>query len=79
MQILKKADQPLLNALAALESDPNFKVVLDWLAGSLDELHKHGMSTKDEVLTRWQQGACQAVSDIVDTTQNSRAALSRLK
>jgi len=79
MQILAKADRSLLNALSSLEGDANFKVVLDWLTGSRDELYKTGAQTKDEVLTRWQQGACQALSDIVDTTQNSNAILSRMK
>ena len=79
MNILKKADLPLLKSLSVLDGDPNFQVVLEWLTSSLNELHTYNATTKDEVLTRWQQGACQAVGDIIQTTQGSKAALSRLK
>jgi hypothetical protein len=77
--MLLKPDLRILTALSALEDDPNFKSVLEWLEGSLDDLDINSRSTKDEVLTRWNQGASQVVGSIVGTARTARATLSRNK
>ena len=77
--MLNKPSAQVLAALAALEDDHNFKSVLEWLESSLSELDAATRTTKDEVLTRWSQGAAQAVADIVGTTRSARVAISRMK
>lgn len=77
--MLNKPDQRVLFALAALEDDHNFSVVLEWLEGSLGELDVATRTTKDEVLTRWSQGAAQSLADLIGTARSARVAASRIK
>lgn len=77
--MLAKPDVKVLMALASLEDDHNFKSVLEWLESSLSELDALNRSTKDEVLTRWHQGAGQILSDFIGTTRSARVAISRSK
>ena len=77
--ILVKSNQRLLSALSALDGDPNFEVVKEWLTVSLDELNVANASTKDEVLTRWNQGSIQTLKEVLETSKNARQALSRLR
>ncbi len=77
--LLSKPDRQLLVALSALESDPNFQLVLNWLFSSQEELYKNTSYIKDEVLVRWNQGAVQAVIEIIEVVMNSRQSLDRLK
>jgi hypothetical protein len=77
--MLNKPDQRVLMALAALEDDHNFKSVLEWFESSLDELDVSTRSTKDDVLTRWNQGATQVLADLVGTARSARVAVSRMK
>ena len=77
--MLNKPDQRVLSALAALEDDHNFSVVLEWLESSLGELDVATRTTKDEVLTRWNQGASQALAELVGAAKNARSAMNRAK
>jgi hypothetical protein len=77
--MLNKPDQRVLSALAALEDDHNFSAVLEWLESSLGELDAATRTTKDEVLTRWNQGAAQCLADLVGTARSARVAVSRMK
>jgi hypothetical protein len=77
--MLNKPDQRVLSALAALEDDHNFSAVLEWMEGSLSELDAATRTTKDEVLTRWNQGAAQVLADLIGTTRSARVAVSRMK
>ncbi len=77
--LLSKPDRQLLVALSALESDPNFQLVLNWLFSSQEELYQNTSYIKDEVLVRWNQGAVQAVIEIIEVVMNSRQSLDRLK
>lgn len=77
--MLNKPDQRVLSALAALEGDHNFSSILGWLEASLNSIDADNRSTKDEVLTRWNQGASQALAEFVGAAKNARQALSRTK
>jgi hypothetical protein len=77
--MLNKPDQRVLSALAALEDDHNFSVVLEWMESSLGELDAANRTTKDEILSRWGQGAAQTLADIVGTARSARVAVSRMK
>jgi hypothetical protein len=77
--VLSKPDARILSALATLEHDKDFQLVLMWLAGSLDEIRKANDSTKDEVLTRWNQGASQAIAEFIDSVKGARDAVARRK
>ena len=65
--------------MSSLLPDPQFQTVLNWLKASLEEVRFANDSTKDEVLTRWNQGAAQALAEIVATTEQSQELLRKLK
>jgi hypothetical protein len=77
--MLAKSNIKLLTALSSLEGDANFELIKAWLTQSIDDLNVANASTKDEVLTRWNQGSIQALMEILETSNHARQALSRLK
>ena len=75
--MLKNADHQVLVALASLQGNSQFETVRSWLQASLQDLHTSTATTKDEVLTRWNQGAAQAVAELLEKAENAPAALRR--
>ena len=75
--MLEKPSLRVIQALNNLEGNVEFQLVLTWLQSSLDEIRKTNDSTKDEVLTRWNQGASQAIAAFVDASKNARQAAAR--
>ena len=73
--MLKHPDTRVLSALSGLEGNANFETVKQWLEESLQDLYRNSVRTKEESLSRWQQGAAQAVGDFLDTAKNSQASL----
>lgn len=69
--MLSKPDQQVLSALAALEGNPNFETVRAWLVQSRQDLYANSCITKDEVLSRWMQGAAQAVDEFLTKAQQA--------
>lgn len=63
--MLVKPNQQVLNALSSLEGNQSFETILEWLKESRQHLYHDSCITKDEVLTRWQQGAAQAVDEFL--------------
>ena len=63
--MLNKPNNQVLSALSALRSDTNFETVRSWLQESLQSLYSDSCHTKDETLSRWQQGAAQAVDEFL--------------
>lgn len=77
--MLQRPDLRVAQALSALEHSVEYQVVLSWLQANLDEIRINNDSTKDEVLTRWNQGASQVLFDLIDASKNARQAASRRK
>lgn len=69
--MLAKPDNQVLSALAALEGNPNFETVRAWLVQSRQDLYVESCETKDEVLSRWKQGAAQAVNEFLTKAQQA--------
>lgn len=69
--MLAKPDHQVLNALAALQGNPQFETVRAWLEQSRQALYVESCETKDEVLSRWKQGAAQAVNDLLTKAQQA--------
>jgi hypothetical protein len=70
--VLKQTPDRVTAALASLEGSSEFEVVLGWLEESLADLKTASHHTKDEVILRWQQGACQTLDDLIRKTRTSR-------
>ncbi len=73
--MLKKPTPQVLNALASLEGNLQFETVRSWMEESLQDLFRGSVSTKDEVLSRWQQGAAQAVEDFLHKAQEAKEVI----
>ena len=77
--MLKRLDKNVASAFSTLRLDPQFQTVLEWLKSSLEDVRRDNDSTKDEVLTRWNQGAAQALAEILATAEQSQELLRKLK
>lgn len=73
--MLRKPDTKVLNALASLEGDQRFETIRTWLEHSLQDLYKDSCNTRDEVLSRWMQGAAQAVEELLDKSANAQEVI----
>lgn len=63
--MLVKPSQQVLNALSSLEGNIHFETIRAWLEESRQHLYRDSCMTKDDVLSRWQQGAAQAVDEFL--------------
>lgn len=73
--MLKQPSQQVLSALSSVNVDPRFEIVKRWLKESLDGLDADTRLTKDEVIVRWNQGAAQAVSELLTKLDTAIDAL----
>ena len=62
----------VIQALATLESDADFQEVLGWMRESLTQIDRDSRRTKDEVQTRWLQGAGQTIEDLLTRATSAR-------
>lgn len=65
--MMNRADDTVLSAIASLQGNPQFETFHDWLKESYAELMIATTLTKDETLTRWNQGGSQALAEILAT------------
>lgn len=75
--MLQKPSEQVLSALASLQGEPRFEAIRQWLEQSLQNLYRESTQTREEVLSRWKQGAAQAVEDFLDKASNAQDALRR--
>ena len=75
--MMKRPDEEVIEALAALDTDTNFARVRAWVALSLRELSEGLERHRDEVQTRWSQGAAQALREFSDMCGSARETLRR--
>lgn len=73
--MLTKPSHQVIAALASLQGNASFETVKGWLEESLQNLYVDGARTKDEVLCRWQQGAAQAVADLLAKAEDAPAVI----
>mgnify|MGYP003643052826 CR=1 FL=1 len=77
--MLQKPSIQVLNALASLKGNNQFETILQWMEASLQDLYRDSSNTKDEVLCRWQQGAAQAVSEILEKSKDAEEVIRKLR
>jgi len=73
--VLTKPTVQVLSALATLEGNADYETVRGWLQESLNQVRQTNDSTKEEVLTRWNQGAAQALGQFLETSKTARETL----
>lgn len=77
--MLIKTPTKVLASLASLEGNHDFEEVCAWLQESLDHIRAENDSTKDEVQSRWNQGASQALAVFLEKKRSAREILRKLK
>jgi len=77
--MLGKTPPNIIAALSSLEGNSDFEKVCEWLDGCLQGLMNETAFTKDEVQTRWMQGATQVLSDFLSKKRAARDTLYKLK
>lgn len=73
--MLTTPSKRVIQALATLESDPDFKEVVAWLEDSRKHFSLDSFYTKDEVQSRWYQGAGQALTEFLEKAQAARETI----
>jgi hypothetical protein len=66
------ADAKILKALAALENDKDFIVVVEWFEEMEKELQRTWPKCKDDIESRWVQGRMQVVTSVLELVKNAR-------
>ncbi len=74
-----KLDKELLESMAALENSQPFIKVMDWLKESLKEQDIKNHRIADDALLRMGQGQCQALSNIINTSEHARESLKKFR
>ncbi len=77
--MLLKPPARVIAALASLDGNDDFEEVCKWLDESLSSIRSLNDSTKDEVQTRWNQGASQALHELLEKKRNARDTLYKMK
>ena len=65
--------------MASLEGNNDFEEVCKWLEESLANLRHETEYTRDEVQTRWNQGASQVLDELLMKKRTARDTLYKLK
>lgn len=65
--MLSKPDQIVYKAFLALEGDPNFMRILEYLDANRSKLESEGRKEVEIHRLRWKQGAGQVLDDIFET------------
>lgn len=77
--MLAKPPVRLHAALASLDGNDDFEEVCKWLEESLAILNKDTAFARDEVQTRWMQGASQVLVEFLDKKRTARDTLYKMK
>jgi hypothetical protein len=70
--VIEQPSKQTIHALAALQGNTDFQVVIDWLRNTLHKLQEDGAYTKDETQSRWNQGAQQLLQEFLLKSEKAR-------
>ena len=73
--MIEQPSKRVIQSLANLQNDNDFKEVVDWLNRSLQQIKHDALHTKDEVQTRWLQGAGQTIEDLLTRATSARETI----
>lgn len=77
--MLAKPPATVLAALASLDGNRDFEEICKWLGESLQEIRENNDLARDEVQTRWNQGASQAIDEFLKKKASARETLYKMK
>lgn len=73
--MITQPSKQAIQALATLDGDLHFEVVKQWLRTTLNELNEQTPYSKDEVQTRWNQGAQQLLQEFLQRADNAQETI----
>lgn len=72
---MERANDRVLNALSALQINPDWVTVKEWIIETQKAETKTMLMTKDEAQLRWLQGSLQTLGEIIDLSDKAMAVL----
>lgn len=73
--MINQPDKQTINALAQLDGNLHFEQVKLWLRTTLTTLNHETPYSKDEVQTRWSQGAQQLLIEFLEKADNAQETI----
>ena len=71
--------QKIIQAFVALDNNPDFEVVVDWMRERLRSQEEENTQQFDETRLRWGQGRAQQLSALLGEFDSSRENMVRIK
>jgi hypothetical protein len=75
--VIAQPDKRVIQALNTLDGNADFDVIKQWLGITLKDLQENGAYTKDEVQSRWNQGASQLILEFLKKADTARETLKK--
>ncbi len=75
--MIAQPDKRVIQALNTLDGNADFDVIKQWLGITLKDLQENGAYTKDEVQSRWNQGASQLILEFLKKADTARETLKK--
>lgn len=76
--MLIKPPARVIAALSTLEGNADFELICTWLSDSLSDVREQNDSTRDEVQSRWNQGASQVLAEFLEKKATARDTLRKM-
>jgi hypothetical protein len=73
--VLEQPSKRTIQALATLDGDADFEQIKSWLKETLIQIQHDEPYTKDEIQTRWYQGASQTLTEFLNKASEARETL----
>jgi hypothetical protein len=75
--VIAQPDKRVIQSLSNLDGNTDFDVIKQWLRITLKDLNENGAYAKDEVQTRWNQGATQVIYEFLTKADTARETLKK--
>lgn len=75
--MIAQPDKRVIQSLSNLDGNTDFDVIKQWLRITLKDLNENGAYAKDEVQTRWNQGATQLIYEFLTKADTARETLKK--
>ncbi len=75
--MIAQPDKRVIQSLSNLDGNTDFDVIKQWLRITLKDLNENGAYAKDEVQTRWNQGATQVIYEFLTKADTARETLKK--
>ena len=75
--MIAQPDKRVIQSLSNLDGNTDFDVIKQWLRTTLKDLNENGAYAKDEVQTRWNQGATQVIYEFLTKADTARETLKK--